>query len=474
VQGQVGVPVDGPPAPVPPPPPGPSPAEVELEAEQAQLKDALDAVQAELGAEREQRAEEVIGLREKAEKAEAALKKVADKPPVMTAHGGISLTGYLQADWGIWNQTSEDEVNATTLQPLNQEAFLIRRARLRATIDKTYLAGALELDGNTVSGTTARLVDAEASVKLPGDEGAPLPLAMATIGLFKIPFGYEVLQSDRERLFLERSTAEHGLFPGEYDLGVRLQGGWRFLRYAVAVQNGDPLGEKAFPGRDPNAAKDVAGRVGIDTAITDDVSIAVGFSGLSGFGFHRGSPATKAVVQWSDRNEDGAFSTNELVVSPGVAATPSGNFSRFAYGADLNLSVAIPYVGRATAYGEVYVAKNLDRAILPADPLGPVGRDYRELGGYGAVTLDFGDIASVGARYDAYNPDRDSTDPTKSLVPTSVAYGTLGLLAALRCSDGGRLTLEYDHNTNHLGRDAVGNPTTLKADTLTLRGQVAF
>jgi hypothetical protein len=467
----------GPPSPAPvppPPPPGPTPDELALKAQQAELKDALDAVQAELSAEREQRADEVIGLRDNLEKADAALKKVSDKPPVGTAHGGVGLTGYLQADWGIWNQMSEDELNQSTSQPLNEERFVIRRARLKATLDKTYTAGVLELDGNTVNGTTARLIDAEASAKLPGEEGAPLPLVMATIGLFKIPFGYEVLQSDRDRLFLERSTAEHGLFPGEYDLGMRLQGGWRFLRYAVAVQNGEPLGEKSFPGRDPNAGKDVAGRVGIDTSITDNVSVAVGFSGLSGFGFHPGTPATKAVVQWSDRNEDGAFSTSELVVSPGIAATPSGNFSRFGYGADLNLSVAVPNVGRATAYGEVYVAKNLDRGILPADPLGPVGRDYRELGGYGAVVLDVGDYASVGARYDAYNPDRDSSDPAKSLVPTKASYGTLGLVAALRWPEGGRLTLEYDHNTNHLGRDATGNPTTLKADTLMLRGQVAF
>ena len=459
--------------PPPPPPPGPTPEEQALKAEQAQLKDALDAVQAELSAEREQRADEVIGLRDKLDKADEALKQVTDRPPVSTAHGGVGLTGYVQADWGIWNQMSEDELNQSTLQPLNEERFMIRRARLKATLERTYVAGALEFDGNTTNGTTARLVDVEASIKLPGEEGAPLPLLMGTIGLFKIPFGFEVLQSDRDRLFLERSTAEHALFPGEYDLGIRLQGGWRFLRYAVAVQNGDPLGERAFPGRDPNAAKDITGRVGVDTSITDAVSVAAGFSGLSGTGFHPGTPATKAVVQWSDRNEDGAFSTNELVVSPGLAATPSGNFGRFAYGADLNVSVAVPSVGRATAYGELYVAKNLDRGILPADPLGPAGRDYRELGGYVAAMFDFRDLASVGARYDMYNPDLDSTDPAKSLVPTNVSYGTLGLVAALRARDA-RLTLEYDHNTNHLGRDAAGNPTTLKADTIFLRGQVEF
>jgi hypothetical protein len=464
---------EGPQPPVPPPPPGPSPAEVALTAEQAELKATLDALQAELAAEREQRAEEVIALQEKLEKSQAALKEATERPAVTSAYGGLGLTGYVQADWGMWNQSSEDEINTSTLQPLNQESFAIRRARLRATVDKTYVAGLLELDGNTVNGTTARLIGAEASAKLPGAEGAPLPLLMASIGLFKIPFGYEVVQSDRDRVFLERSTAEQAMFPGEYDLGARLQGGWRFARYVLAVQNGEPLGEKSFPGRDPNAAKDFTGRVGVDTPISDAVSIAAGFSGLSGTGFHRGNPATKPTIQWVDRNEDGVLQNIELVTSPGVAATPSGNFNRFAWGADVNLSVVIPRVGVASLYGDLYVAKNLDRAKLIADPLGPVGRNYRELGAYVAALLQVSDYGTVGARYDFYNPDLDSTDPSKPLVPTSFSYSTLAFVAALG-SPNARLQLEYDHNDNHQGRDMEGNPTTLKADTVTLRGQIGL
>jgi len=466
-----------------PPTPGPTQTEQELaeaqkkatesqkalEAAQADLKATLDAMQAELGAEREQRAEEVIALREKLEKAQAALKK----PPVSTPHPGVSLTGYLQADWALWRQSSEDEINPSTLAPVNEERFMIRRARLKTTIDREYVAGALELDGNTVNGTTARLVNAEASFKLPGEEGAPVPLLMATVGLFKIPFGFEILQSDRDRIFLERSTAEQALFPGEYDLGARLQGGWRFVRYAIAVQNGDPLGEKAFPGRDPNAAKDIVGRLGIETPIVETVTVSAGFSGLTGKGFHRGTPATKSVIQWSDKNEDGAFTSDEIVTVPGSAATPSQNFDRFAYGADLDLSIAIPRFGVATIYGELYYAKNLDRAKLIADPLGPLGRDARELGFYVAALLQIGDLATVGARYDAYNPDRDSTNSAKPLVLTDLSYSTLALVAAVGTPNS-RVQLEYDHNTNHGGRDLMGRPANLKDDAVIVRGQVGF
>jgi hypothetical protein len=37
-----------------------------------------------------------------------------------------------------------------------------------------------------------------------------------------------------------------------------------------------------------------------------------------------------------------------------------------------------------------------------------------------------------------------------------------------------RLTLEYQHNRNALAVAADGSPTTLAADTLTLRGQMVF
>jgi hypothetical protein len=466
----LGPPTPAPPTPpAPPPPPGPSAAELELKAQQAELKAQLDALEALLGAEREQRAEEVVGLREKAEKAEGALKK----PPVSTSKGGVGLTGFVQTDWSILRQSSEDQLNPSTGLPLNDRRFNVRRARLRTTIDRTYVGGALEFDGSTTNGSSARIVGAEASFKLPGEEGAPLPLLMATIGLFKIPFGYELLQSDRDRLFLERSATERALFPGEYDVGARLQGGWLFLRYAVAVQNGDPLGERAFPGRDPNAAKDIAGRLGVETDVTETVTIAAGVSGLEGTGFHAGSAATKPTIQWVDRDENGMISpSTELAVAPGAAAQPSSNFNRFAMGFDLRLSVKIPDVLTATVYGELYKAKNLDRATLPADPIA-VGRDYRELGAYVAGIIEIGDIASLGVRYDTYNPDLDSTDPALPRVPTNFSYTSLAVVGALRAS-GGRFILEYDHNTNHNGRDARGISGSLKDDSLIARGEVSF
>jgi hypothetical protein len=134
-------------------------------------------------------------------------------------------------------------------------------------------------------------------------------------------------------------------------------------------------------------------------------------------------------------------------------------------------------MGRTTAYGEMYYARDLDRTILPADPtgaVGAVGRSYRELGWYVALMQDIGPHATIGARYDYYNPDRDASDRQIGMVvPNDASYSTLALVGALR-SPSGRLIVEYDINRNHLGRAASGLPTNLMDNVFAIRGETSF
>lgn len=440
----------------------------------AEMKRQADDQRQELEA-RLRAAEEVVGRQD------AVIARLGEVPRIGTARAGLLLTGFVQADGAI-RQSSQDQANPSTGAPLNQDRVSIRRARLRAVLERTYVAGALELDGNTTRGATARLIGAEASLRWPGPSATDPTLAMVTIGLFKTPFGFEVLQSDRDRLFMERSTAERGLFPGEYDAGMRLQGGWRFLRYVVGVMNGEPLGESgSFAGLDPNHHKDIVGRLGVDTPVTPSVAVSAGLSGLVGKGFHPGTSASKPSLIWQDRNEDGQFQTSEIQLAPGVSPTSAQSFGRHALGADLQVMVAIAGLGAASAFLEGYLAENLDRGILPADPYalvstsyGPVARNMREIGWYLGLTQDLGAHATVGVRYDYYNPDRDSADRVLGAqVPSSFSYHTWALAAALR-APAGRLIAEVDLNRNHLGRDASGAPTNLRDNAFLIRGEVKF
>jgi hypothetical protein len=350
-------------------------------------------------------------------------------------------------------------------EPLNQDRFYLRRARPRLSAAYGAVGAVLELDLNTVAGSQVRPSATELTYQL-------TPWLRGGVGIAKIPFGYEVEQSDRDRLFLERSTAARALFPGEYDTGVKLAGAWRYLRYAVAVQNGEPVGARGFALRDPNQAKDVSARVGVDTQ-AGDLTIAAGASFLTGRGFHAGTPVTKDVLVWRDLNEDGVVNTGELQVIAGQAATASASFDRAALGADVELSLDLHDRGRLELYGEVVAATNLDRANVVADPVAS-GRDARELGWNIAVVHAPTAWSAIGVRYEHYDPDADAAElRTGAVVPLDQGLSTFSVTGALRHQHG-RLILQYDHNRNHLGRTVVGAPTNLGDDALTLRAEVVL
>lgn len=448
-----------------------------LEAQQqelAALRAGLDAAKAQSEAEAKRRAESEEKLKAAIPDRIAAFFR--DNPAIRGIRNGLSLGGFIHADAVPWRQSSEDQLGPSG-DLLNQTKFLIRRARLRLQADYGILTGAFELDGNTVNGPAARIIDAEATVQWPpspGTGGEHIPYISATFGQFKIPFGFEVVQSDKDRLFLERATVIRALFPGEYDLGFRLAGGWRFIRYSLGVMNGHPVGERSYPGRDPDAGKDFLGRIGVDTPAGKWLHIAGGVSGLVGTGFSKGLPGTKDVIQWVDRNEDGIYQPGELIVVPGSPAIPSTTFSHTAFGGDLQLGVHIPVLGQLTVYGELVVATNLDRALFLADPTF-IARDYREIGYYVAFTQELTKYGMIGVRYDYYNPDQDSTDRRSgNLVPNDASYWTLAVTGAVRLPPFGRLVLEYDLNRNHLGRNAGGMPVNLADDAFTLRAEVVF
>ena len=166
---------------------------------------------------------------------------------------------------------------------LNQDRFLLLRARLEveaSTPQWQYAELTLELDANTVKGPTVSIRRAEATLifrNAPYDgnvvrhsprETAP-PLAALTMGVTDIPFGFELLDSPRERVFMERTQGSLAFFPGEADVGVRLWGGAGFFRYQLgALINGvphRPTRPASCPAATRPSSKDIIARIGADT-----------------------------------------------------------------------------------------------------------------------------------------------------------------------------------------------------------------
>jgi len=467
--------------PAPAPAPGPAPAPDEL----ARLRATVEAQQRALA--------ELEARVAKTEAAAPAPPAPAPSPaPRTDPYGGalgpavpaVVVSGYVHVDWVAFRQTSQNEVNPSTRAPLNEDRFLLRRARIRVDSDQGLIHGALELDGNTINGPQARPWNAEVSLKwpptapyvFPGDlaqQTTREPFVMVSTGLLLTPFGFEVAELDITRPFLERATMANELVPNSYDLGVRVLGGYKFVNYALGIMNGDPIGEQTFPGRDPNKSKDLVFRVGVSTEVIEGVRFDAGFSGLTGRGFHEGNGPSKDQLVWRDQNEDGIVQQTELQSLPGSPATPSEGFQRFALGGDARLHVRVPVLGELTLRTELMRAKNLARGVFVADPVSS-SRDLRELGWYVGGTQELTRWAMIGVRYDLFDPDADATDQRPfALVPKDSSVSTWALMAMARWKTC-RLVAEYDRRKNAFGRDASGAPTTLADDSLTLRAVVGF
>lgn len=385
-----------------------------------------------------------------------------------SAQPAIALDGWVQLDLVPWSADSRDELDPSTGAPLNQQRLSVRRARLRASAQRGELGASLEIDGNTVDGVALRLLAAELRWRARRGE---LRTELSA-GWFKVPFGAELPLSDRERTWLEPSRAARSFFPGGYDAGVRLDGSWRLARWSAAVVNGSPVGEARFRGRDPSAAFDLVGRLGLELKGCG-WNLRAGLSALTGKGFHAGSPPTKDQLVWVDANENGLVEPTELQVIDGDPATPSSTFAHRGVGID----VAVRYWARSIGWGQVSAelsrGHNLDRGTIVADPVS-LSRDLRELGWYIGVEQEFGTHLLLAARYDRYHPDRDAFEVLgERLLSTDPTWSTVMVVASIKRSFG-RLSAAYEHQRNPLGRSDNGRPATLAEDRVTVRAQVAL
>jgi hypothetical protein len=386
----------------------------------------------------------------------------------------VDISGYAQAEYQS-HQDSEDQLRQGGAV-LNQNRFLVRRARLVLKRAFEFSSLEAELDGNTTSGPSFGLYRAEAAVFYRGqNETGKAPVLQLTVGMFKLPFGFELPESSSQRWFTERTQLSRALWPSEIDVGARLHGAVSAFRYALAVTNGEPLGEKSgFQLQDPNANKDVTLNVGVKTSPVDGFEISGGVSALTGKGFHAGTGLTKSVVGWRDLNENGQIENGELVGAAAQAETPSKSFERFAVGADLQLALKTA-LGTSTLYGEVIAAKNLDRGFMVADPVVAPQVDLRELGFYVGFLQNITPYAVVGFRAEYYDPNADQSEPRAGrIVPLKNTVRVMSPLVGLTIPNRARLVFQYDFIKDHLGRDTRGVPDDLKNNAWTLRLQVSL
>lgn len=315
----------------------------------------------------------------------------------------------------------------------NPDYFRLRRARLKVEFAPTDSARfVFEIDpissggpSNGV-GTIARNVEAVGVFRWPWID-ATTELGM---GIFKIPFGYEVLQSDADRPFIERSWGEQNLTPGEFDTGARAYTSMfeKRVNVQVAVVNGQVLGEKTFAVLpDLNKGKDVVGRVAYDLGIA-----TVGVSGYYG----QGQIVDSTLLRFKQ-------------------------FPRWALNAELMVKHRfLPKIGETRLYAEVTRAQNLDRGtkydpkiVMPSFPTDVVNgsvNDLDELAYWVRLEQDITRRVTLGVRYDYYTPNSAEGNNGRD---TFGAVGVWHFTKALQ------LAFEYWHATDNVHKTLTPAPS---------------
>jgi hypothetical protein len=370
----------------------------------------------------------------------------ADTKAALDKAGKLKVSGYLQARYE-WHQ---DSVNGwdytakptTSTPPGNagtgsKTTFYVRRARVTTGYKGTNMEYLLQLEA---AGDAATLKDAEAVFV---DTWTPLHLRVS-VGQFKYTFGYELQQSDTVREMPERSRMVQQLFAGERDRGLKVQGSYQWLRFQVALVNGNGVQDPVFKGgKDENSWKDVVGRVGFDLT-----SLVGGVSGYYGANDVY-NPSYNATT-----NPD----TNPLDLK---------RYQRTRVGADVQGYLDVPSLGALSLRGEVIYSRDKNK-----DYNGVLANSCQDRIGWGwslIAAQNLGNYLGAVVRVDGYDPllqgsfDSAKCSGTSSYVAAGkdrvLTYGG-GLM--LFVSSNLKATLSYEHPTEQADKKVDNDLFTMQ------------
>jgi hypothetical protein len=309
----------------------------------------------------------------------------------------------------------------------NNLAFRLRRARLRLDYSPSahgrfvFEIDAVPTGSSTPGvGTNGRTLYGEAIAKWTKTSETGF-----RAGLFRVPFGRELVEWSPDRMFLERSSGVSNMFPGERDLGVwahteALKGA---LTVDAAVMNGQLAGEATFI-RQPDRNR---GKDGLVHAVYNFGVADVGVSGLVGQG---------------DLVEPASFRFKQYI--------------RYAVNVEAGVHhTFLKKLGQTRLLAELTLGQNMDRGVnypfaLPVLPLGSVNQDVLATNQRAIVARLEQDIelggtkyGTLGLRYHQYSPDtsidKNRRDQFDVALAGYVAKGVKVQLEYARASDNIRI-----------------------------------
>jgi hypothetical protein len=270
------------------------------------------------------------------------------------------------------------------------------------------------------------------------------------------------------------SASGTGLFQGDRDRGLRLQGTYEMFNLKVALVNGASFGQKdpsnyqgvVQNGYDPNGYKTIVGRLGADLGF-----LVGGISGMWG----RTLDTNVLPVPASKTTFVAADGTSQTLTTPEVVASYF-YYEQLRLGADVQGYIDVPEVGGLALKGELIWArkKNLAYDLAQADPC----RNSNSLGWMITVVQNIGPYLGAALRFDQFDPLLSSTVSSNCYEPVTAKplkaianrdldrLSRLGVALLAHGSANIKLTLSYEHLWEQ--GPAVGN------DILTAQLQARF
>jgi hypothetical protein len=332
----------------------------------------------------------------------------------------LQFSGYVQPQ--LLLQFNNAAAGGNTVVPTsigsttNGDFFRFRRDRLKTEYVFDNDAGRLVFEIEPISsvGTIARNIEAVGTAHWAS--GFKTDFAA---GMFKVPFGFEVLQSDADRPFIERSWGEQNLTPGEFDTGARAYSSLGPVKLQLAAVNGNMVGMPSFTVLpDLNHGKDFYGRLAVN--VCDFATLGV--SGTYGQGMVQSTTATR-------------------------------DYNRGGFNGEVGLHYPLlgTDVGQTKVFSEVTVGQNMDKGVHYAFALPSLtgGSDQTELNVMVRVEQDLSKWATLGLRYDRY---------TTNVALSNNNRETYGAVAAVHFNKNLQLMTEYDHATDRMHASGSAAP----------------
>ncbi len=273
------------------------------------------------------------------EQAEGLNEQLLALTPVVDALKKVKISGYIQSQYQVADGDGIGSFSGGNFAAGVHSRYQVRRGRVKINYDNDLTQYVLQIDV-IPGGVTIK--DAYVSLKEPWTKTFGL-----TAGVFDRPFGFEISYSSSNRESPERSRMYQTLFPGERDMGARLE---------IAPPESSPLNwfnlkAGLFTGVGPTAQendnnKDFIGRAGFALPMRD-----AGLEIDGGVSVYVGKVRSNQRAIYMMDGGSNAFAYDS-------SASNSGSyFDRTYIGADVQLYYEMPVLGGMSLRGEYISGK---------------------------------------------------------------------------------------------------------------------